>query len=148
MTSSAGRARATSSASPPHMIVSVPSSARGDDPVTGASTSRIPCAESASPIAVVSVGAIVDMSTQSRPAAAPWTAPSSPSRTSRTCAPSTTIVMSTSHRAASSTGVVACAAPCSAAHAAALPGVRVATVSAKPARARFAAIREPMMPRP
>ena len=38
---SSGRARAKSAASPPAMIVSVPSSALGDEPVTGASTKRI-----------------------------------------------------------------------------------------------------------
>ena len=40
--SSSGIARSMSSSLPPAMIVSVPSSAFGADPVTGASTKRVP----------------------------------------------------------------------------------------------------------
>src|SRR4051794_23905661 len=42
MTSSSGRARSTSPASPPAMIVSVPASAFGEDPLTGARVWRGP----------------------------------------------------------------------------------------------------------
>ena len=70
MTSNSGRARSKSASSPPAMIVSVPSSALGDDPVTGASTKPMPRSSSAAPIRRVSAGAIVDMSTHSVPSPA------------------------------------------------------------------------------
>ena len=78
--SSSGIARAMSASPPPAMIVSVPSSAFGDDPVTGASTNAWPRSASAAPIRRASAGPIVDMSTNSVPGPAPPTAPSSPSR--------------------------------------------------------------------
>src|SRR5919202_1480882 len=148
MTSNSGRARSKSGSAPPAMIVSVPSSARGEEPVTGASTNPIPRSWRAAPIRRVSAGAIVDMSTQSAPSLAPATTPSSPSRTSSTCAPSTTIVITTSLRAPTSAGVAASAAPCSLANASARERVRLWTISSQPARARFAAMREPMIPSP
>src|SRR5258708_1205723 len=146
--SSSGRARSKSPRSPPTMIVSVPSAARGEDPVTGASIIAAPRAASAAPIRRVSGGAIVEQSTNSRPRRAASIAPPSPSSTDSTWAPSTTIETTISLAAATSAGVSCDLAPCSAAQAAALPGVWVHTASSKPARATLAAIREPMMPRP
>ena len=111
------------------MIVNVPSCAFGDEPVTGASSSRRPCCASSVPIARVCAGAIVDMSTQSVPAAAPCATPSSPSSTERTCSPSTTMLITSSAAAPTSAGVAATVPPCSAAQASAVERVRLKTVS-------------------
>ncbi len=129
MTSNSGRARAKPASVPPAMIVSVPSSAFGEDPLTGASTKPSPRSSSAAPMRRVSAGAIVDMSTHSVPSAARVAAPSSPSRTASTWAPSTTIVMTRSLAAPTSAGVSATVAPCSAANASARSRVRLKTVS-------------------
>ena len=67
------------------MIVSVPVSALGEEPETGASTNAIPRSASAAPMRRTSAGAIVEQSMNSVPGAAPSTAPSSPSSTSSTC---------------------------------------------------------------
>ena len=72
---SAGRASSTSRASPPTMIASVPSSARGTPPETGASMKRTPFAASACATRRETAGSTVDMSTQSRPAVRPSTIP-------------------------------------------------------------------------
>ena len=77
-------------------------------------------------------------------------APSAPSSTRSTCAPSTTIVITTSLRSATSRGRVARrVAPCSAAHASAVLAGAVADgqLVARPG-ARLAACREPMIPSP
>ena len=111
------------------MIVSVPSCAFGDEPVTGASSSARPRSASSAPIARVCAGAIVDMSTQSVPAAAPCATPCSPSSTSRTWSPSTTMLMTMSLAAPTSAGESATVPPCSAAHASAVARVRLKTVS-------------------
>ena len=108
------------------MIVSVPSAAFGDEPVTGASSMPIPASASRSPMASVCSGAIVVMSTNSVPGRAPCTAPSgSPSSTCSTCGPSTTIEKTISLRSATSRGVAATFPPCSAAHASAVARVRL-----------------------
>src|SRR5262245_21647869 len=87
-------------------------------------------------------GPIVVMSTNSTPSRAAGTI------TSCTCGPSTTIEKTTSASCATSAGDAATVAPCSCAHASAVDVVRFHTVSSWPARRRFAACREPMMPRP
>ena len=148
MIRNSGSARAKSASLPPAMIVSVPSRAFGEEPVTGASSSDRPRAASSAPIARVWAGEIVDMSTHSVPGAAPSATPRSPSSTSRTWSPSTTIVMTISLAAPTSAGASTTVPPCSPAHASAVARVRLKTVSSWPARARFAAIREPMMPSP
>src|SRR5271167_2525139 len=51
-------------------------------------------------------------------------------------------------RSATAAGVSNACAPCAEAQPSALPGVCVQTLRGKPARATFAAMREPMMPRP
>ena len=68
MISNSGLARANSSAPPPTMIVSEPSSARGEEPVTGASSMATPCSLSVAPIRRVSVGEMVVQSTHNSPA--------------------------------------------------------------------------------
>src|SRR4051794_35646179 len=140
-----GRARSKSSRSPPAMIVSVPSSAFGEEPVTGASMKRTPRSASAAPISRAAVEPMVDMSTHSRPGCA---APAASPRTARTWLPSTSIVKAISTSATASRGVAATVAPCSAAHASAVSRVRFHTHSSWPARTRCTAWREPMMPRP
>ena len=148
MIRNSGSARAKSAALPPAMIVSVPSCAFGEEPVTGASSSLSPRSASSAPIARVCAGEIVDMSTQSVLGAAPSATPRSPSSTSRTWSPSTTIVMTMSLTAPTSAGEPTTVPPCSATHVSAVARVRLKTVSSWPARARFAAIREPMIPSP
>jgi hypothetical protein len=107
------------------MIVSVPSSAFGAEPETGASTNASSRSASAAPIRRASAGAIVDMSIISVPGFAPCAAPSSPSRTSSTCAPSTTIVITAAAPSPASRGVAARRPPCSATHASAFAAVRL-----------------------
>ena len=109
------------------MIVSVPSSALGEDPVTGASTKRRSRSASAAPMRRASAGAMVDMSTKSVPGAAPAAAPSSPSSTCSTCGPSTTIVITATAPSAAARGESATVPPCSAAHASAVSRVRFHT---------------------
>ena len=95
-----------------------------------------------------SAGAIVVQSTNSVPSGAPAAAPSSPSSISSTCAPSTTIVITASAPSAAARGESATVAPCSSAQASAVSRVRLKTWSSWPARTRFAAWREPMIPSP
>ncbi len=131
------------------MIVSVPSSARGEEPVTGASSMRTPrSAQRAADAPRVRRGDRGHVHAQ-QTLVAPTRSPR-PRRAAResTCSPSTTMLTTMSLAAATSAGVAAARAPCSAAQRSALPGVCVHTVSGKPARATLAAIREPMMPRP
>ncbi len=130
------------------MIVSVPVSAAGEDPVTGASTNARPRSESCPPSSLAVDGAIVDMSTTSAPGGAALAAPSGPSRTDSTCGPSTTIVITASASRAASAGVAAARVPCSAAQSAAVARVRFHTVTSWPARTSWSAMREPMIPRP
>ncbi len=111
------------------MIVSVPASARGEEPVTGASAMRTPRSASRAAMRRVSVGAIVDMSTHSRPSRAPSATPCAPHSTLSTCAPSTTMLTTMSLAAATSAGVATAVARCSAAQRSALPSVWVHTLS-------------------
>ena len=125
MASRNGSARAKSSFEPPAMIVSVPSCALGEEPDTGASMNASSRSASAAPIRRASAGAIVDVSMNSVPAAAPCAAPSSPSSTCSTCGPSTTIVITAAAPSAASRGVAATRPPCSATHASAFSAVRL-----------------------
>src|SRR3954447_24940644 len=145
MASNSGRACSKSSGAPPAMMVRVPSSAFGDDPVTGASMKRTPRSARAAPTARASAAPMVDMSTHSRPGGA---APAASPRTARTCGPSTSMLKATSASLTASAGEPATRARCSAAQASAVSRVRFQTVSSWPARTRLAAWREPMIPRP
>ena len=107
------------------MIVSVPVSALGEEPDTGASTNAMPRSSSAAPIRRTSAGAIVEQSMNRVPSAAPCTAPSSPSSTVSTCAPSTTIVITAAAPSAASRGEAATRPPCSATNASAFAAVRL-----------------------
>ena len=130
------------------MIVRVPSSAFGEEPVTGASMNSIPCLASRSAMCRAARGPIVDMSMHSNPSCALCAAPCSPSSTDSTWSPSTTIVITRSLRAATSAGDSATSAPCSPAHSRAVEVVRFQTTRSSRARARLAAIRDPMIPSP
>ena len=107
------------------MIVSVPSSAFGREPDTGASRNDTPSSASRSPMARAAVGAMVDMSIAKAPSPSPCTAPCSPSNTSSTCGASGTIVITTDAPSAASRGVAAALAPCSSANRSAFSLVRV-----------------------
>ena len=132
------------------MNVSVPSCARGEEPVTGASISASSCSPRRAAILRVAAGPIVEQSTNSVPGVARCAAPcGSSSRTASTCDPSTSIVKTSSLSAAASAGVAAIATPgCAAPNSSARSGVRFQTVSSNPGRVRFAAIRDPMIPSP
>ena len=147
--SNAGRARSKSSDSPPTMTVSVPSSAFGREPVTGASRNPAPrSARSRSAIARDADGAMVDMSAARSTITSASAAPSDPNRTSSTCGASGTIVIVSWAPAAAPAGVAATRASCSAANSSARSRVRFHTVTWKPARTRLAAIGRPMIPSP
>src|SRR5438132_419055 len=82
---STGRASSKSRASPPTMIASVPSSARGTPPDTGASRKRAPRWPTASATRRDTLGSIVDMSMQRRPAPMPSRTPPAPRYADSTC---------------------------------------------------------------
>ncbi len=87
------------------MIVSVPSCARGEEPVTGASSRPIPSSASRSPIDTVAARPMVEQSTHRVPGEAALAAPRSPSSTSSTWGASTSMVTTSSADAAASAGV-------------------------------------------
>ena len=143
-------ARPTSAAAPPAMIVSVPASAFGDEPVTGASTKRVPALGER--VGEPRARRRARSSTCRRtacPSRAPASAPSSPSSTASTCG---AVDDHRDHDVGCArrprAGEAATVPPCSAAHASARSRVRLKTVSSWPACARFAAMREPMIPGP
>ena len=102
MADSAGRASSTSRVSPPTMMASVPSSARGTPPDTGASMNRTPLAFSAAATRRDTAGSIVDMSTQSRPAMTPSAMPFLPRYAVSTWEDDGSIVITRSLRRAAS----------------------------------------------
>ena len=97
--------------SPPTMIESAPSTAPFSPPDTGASSIFTDFAASASPTFLVTIGEIVDMSTNRRPERAPSMMPSRPSATSSTSGELGSIVMRTSDCAATSRGELPTLAP-------------------------------------
>ena len=110
------------------MIVSVPSSALGFEPDTGASTK--PRGASRSATRREAVGEIVDMSITSAPSGRAPAAPSGPNSTSSTCGSSGTIAMNAAAPAAASAGLAAALAPsCSAAKRSAFACVRLWTAT-------------------
>src|SRR5215472_7669288 len=147
MTWSSGRQASRTSLRPPAMMDSVPASAPGGPPLTGASRHSTPPAAAAAPRRRVTSGDIVDMSIQVVPGAAPASRPCSPATTASTSGLSVTIVMTMSERSAASAGVAACSAP-SATSGAAFAAVRLWTVSRKPALSTLRAIGRPMSPSP
>ena len=131
------------------MIVSVPSSALGREPVTGASRKAMPRSARRSPMSRLAAGETVDMSMARPPSARPSAAPPSPNSTSSTWGASGTIVITVPAAAAASAGEPATVTlSCSAASASAFSAVRFQATTSMPSRARLAAIGAPMMPRP
>ena len=87
------------------------------------------------------------MSMTSVPAFAPSATPPTPNRTASTSGVSDTIVITTSLAAATAAGLSRTRTPSSSIPAA-RPGVRFQALTSKPARAAFAAIAPPIVPRP
>src|SRR3954451_4532384 len=130
------------------MIVRVPDSALGREPVTGASTKATPWPATRSASLRLALGAMVDMSITRAPSSRPSAAPSSPNSTSSTSGASGTIVIAMPAWSAASAGEAAATAPFSSANRSAFSPVRFHTVRSKPALARLAAIGRPMIPSP
>ena len=141
---------ATSCASPPTMIVSVPDSAPGEEPVTGASRRRAHARRAWRRAPRPRRARSSTCRRRACPAARSVAAPSGPSSTASTSGPSTTIVITSS-------------APAARVGRAVRDGARRWLGPAHPRRSRrcgsrrsarsrrasrFAAIREPMIPRP
>ncbi len=142
---STGSARSRSSGSPPAMMPSSPGVARATPPLTGQSAIATPRAARRAAISRVRCGAPLVMSTTSAPAA------SEGSAAAQTCATSLeigTTVTSTAAPAHASAGVSRARAESSSAKRAARPGAASHAASSWPARARLAAIGQPMLPRP
>ena len=129
------------------MIDSAPSIAPFSPPDTGASSIATPLASSALPTFWETIGEIVDMSMKTRPRRAPSTMPFGPSATCSTSGELGSIVMSTSHCAATSLGDPAALAPASTISSTG-PRLRLWTTSECPALRRFRAMGRPMIPRP
>jgi hypothetical protein len=124
MAANSGRARSKSAWLPPAMMVSVPATAMGSPPETGASKNRMPRLARAAAISRESVGAPEVMSMTRVPGAAAERMPPSPRHSSRTWGELGSMVMISLHAAASSAGEAAASAP-SAASSRALAGVRL-----------------------
>ncbi len=142
-----GRARSTSAASPPTKIVNVAFWAPSLPPDTGASTRAMSRFASSLAKPRVAPGEIVEQSMTSVPGLAPAATPSGPSRTAATSGVSDTQMTSVSTERATSAGVAARSTP-RLSSSGARSGVRFHAVTANPARARFAAIAAPIVPRP
>ena len=131
------------------MIVSVPSSARGLEPVTGASRKSMPRSLSRSPIARLALGAIVDMSTHSAPGAS---AVGGAVVAEQDRLDLGRVDDHRDHRRRRPPrprpGVAAARRAVLGGERSAFSRVRFQTATSKPARARLAAIREPMIPSP
>src|SRR5262249_2760577 len=149
--SSAGRARPRALASPPTIIVSVPSIAPFSPPDTGASSQNSPFDLASSASSRVTCGEIVLMSMMIDPGFAAANMPFSPRATATTSGESVTIVMMISLADATSAGVLtACALPgdeFSAANFSALPGGGGAEGGLKPVLDRVARHRRPIYPK-
>ena len=109
--SSTGSARSKWPASPPTMMLSVPSIAPFSPPDTGASSRPTPLSANRPAISRVTSGEMVLMSMTIVPSAAPWITPFSPSSTSRTSGVSETLVTTNSQPAASSAAESQATAP-------------------------------------
>ena len=144
-----GRAFSSAEGSPPTKKVNVPSFAPFWPPDTGASRKAMPRSESLAAMSRAASAAMVEVSITIAPRAAPPTVPRSPRWTSSTCGASGTEETMTSLARPTSAGSRTARAPgTSRANASAFSKCRVATVSRKPAFARFLAMPWPMVPRP
>ena len=147
MAARTGRARSTSAASPPTMIVSVPFAAPSEPPETGASTMRTSRSARCWASSLARTGLIVEQSISIDPGRRPSASPCSPKTTASTSGESRTHVTTMSLVVARSLGLAASVAP-SSTSGPVRPGVRFHTVSGKPARARLAAMAAPIVPKP
>src|SRR5439155_20646519 len=144
---STGRASSKSRGSPPTMIASVPSVARGTPPDTGASMKRAPRLAAASATRRDTPGSIVDMSMQRRPAPTPSSTPPGPRYAASTCDDEGRIVMTSSPSRAAAADDAARAAPALTAPASADSTTSYATIW-WPCLTRFASIGWPIAPIP
>ena len=133
--------------SPPTRNVSSPFSAKGSEPVTGASMKRRPRAAASDAICLLKEGLTVLQSTQRDPFVIASRNPFFPTAVAETASGLESIVNRTSAARAASAAVDATRAP-SAWRVCDLPGVRLKTVRWCPARRRFRAMRLPMIPKP
>ena len=137
-----------SSSCPPTMSDSVPASARVIPPETGASITRTPAGARSCASAFVPTGSDELMSSTTAPGlSAAAIPPSQPRMASRT-APESGSIVTTTPASANDRGEVAGSPPCPAMNRCCAPASLSLTTSAKPAAARLAAIRRPMLPRP
>ena len=139
--SSAGRARSRSAASPPAMIVSVPSRAPLTPPETGASSAAAPRSRSAAASRRASAGGLVDMSTHSTPSRAAASVAAS------TVSGSGSSVITISAAAPTPSAEPPSVAP-SATSASTGPRLRLCTTTPNPAASSRAAIGRPIRPSP
>src|SRR5262245_26965472 len=147
MASRTGRAAAKSSAEPPTMMASVPSTARGTPPDTGASTKRSPRSTAAAATRRETPGSIVDMSTQSVPLRAAARTPPSPEYADSTLGDDGSIVTTTSAVATTSAALAAAVIPAAAA-ACTAAGFMSKALTANPFFTRFFAMGSPIVPTP
>src|SRR5271165_3949589 len=148
-TLSTGRTCANASSScPPTMSDSVPASARVIPPDTGASITPMPAGARSSASAFVAIGSDELMSSTTAPGvSAAAIPPAQPRMASRTALSSGSMVTMTS-ASANDRGEVAGSPPCSAMNRCCAPASLSRTTRGKPAAARLAAMRRPMLPRP
>src|SRR5437870_8525690 len=144
---STGRASSKSRASPPTMIASVPSSARGTPPETGASRKRAPRAVTAFAIRRETLGSIVDMSTHRRPRATLSRTPPAPRYADSACDDEGSMVITSSASRAAAAVEAARAAPARTAPSSAGSATSYA-LTVWPFFTRFASIGRPMAPVP
>ena len=142
-----GRAFSRTVASPPTIIASVPSTAPGSPPLTGASRKEQPCSAASSANSFDSTGVTELISAIIVPFAAPASTPSAPLRMLRTIGPLGTIVMTISAPTAASFAECAAAAP-SAVIRFTASVTTSKTVTEKPALSRLCTMGFPIMPSP
>src|ERR1017187_10429204 len=132
---------------PPTMITSVPSTAFGSPPLTGASRKSTLLSAQAEAILCETSGLIELISTINEPGLHPARIPSSPNTTSSTYGPSGSIVKIMDARRPTSRFDAPRSAP-SATQASSFFGLRPYAITVWPALRRFLIMGRPMMPRP
>src|ERR1035438_3964786 len=142
---STGAIFSNNAASPPTMMASVPSTALGSPPLTGASRKPTPFAAQAAPTFWETIGLMELMSTTTVPRRAPSRTPPAPSMACFTSGPSGSIVITISDRDATSRHDSPRAAPAVTA-ASTRAGTTSYTARVCPAFIRLMDIGRPMMP--
>jgi hypothetical protein len=142
-----GRHSLKTAASPPTMMVRVPSRAPVSPPLTGASSILTPFAANEAETLLVTLGEMVLMSISTSPSCAPSATPPLPRTTSFTASESVSIVMTTSTRSAVAFGEGEDDAP--AETSSSTPGLLLLqTVRSNPDFSRFRAMGLPIIPSP